>query len=76
MQPTQLTATANPIRKPIRKATAEELNLMRSLKRLLAHRTSPDALRGFLQLLNSAVVTALIQQALDRLEPVKTSDGV
>jgi hypothetical protein len=44
------------------------LDLQRKLKRLLRYRTSTDALEQFLSSLNAVIVTALIKQALDRIE--------
>ena len=43
-------------------------DLQRKLKRLLRYRTSTDALQQFLSSLNSVIVTALIKQAMDRIE--------
>lgn len=41
---------------------------MRSLKRVMRHRTSPDTLHNFLSQLDSMITTALIKEAMDRLD--------
>jgi hypothetical protein len=66
--PTKRTAPKPKPRAPYPKLAPGELELMQKLRRVIRHKTSTQALHSFMYSLNDMVTTALIAEALDRIE--------